>query len=227
MLDGLHPTCKDCKKAATKARRVRLASRTPEEVLLELKKKYPSGLKRCHGCKKDLPFASFGKALREPSGLRGDCFECSRVCVDKSIAVLKQRTLTQLREDAERLHPEGGKTCRYCRCNLPLNNFAINRRKWDGLEIKCNACQVLLMRDRRAKVRQPIVDKLMYLYGDTCLFPGCEERENLHIDHVMPLALGGPDEFDNYQLLCQHHNCSKGATYVDYRVKKGRNGTSK
>lgn len=227
MADGFNPTCKDCQKVMTKARRVRLASRTPEEVLLDLKKRHPSGLKRCHGCKRDLPFESFGKSLREPSGLRGDCFDCSRACYSKSVAALKQRTLAQLREDAERLHPEMVKTCRYCRLNLAFSNFATNRRNWDGLEHKCNACAVLLMRDRRAKVRQPVVDRLVDLYGEYCLFPGCDEVDNLHIDHVIPLALGGPDVFDNYQLLCQHHNCSKGATYVDYRVKKGRNGTSK
>jgi 5-methylcytosine-specific restriction endonuclease McrA len=50
-----------------------------------------------------------------------------------------------------------------------------------------------------------------------CLFPGCEEADNLHIDHVIPIALGGMHDINNLQVLCRHHNTSKGAKVADYR----------
>jgi 5-methylcytosine-specific restriction protein A len=43
-----------------------------------------------------------------------------------------------------------------------------------------------------------------------CQRMGCGERENLTIDHVIPLARGGTDHEDNLQLLCQPCNGEKG-----------------
>ncbi len=34
----------------------------------------------------------------------------------------------------------------------------------------------------------------------------CDSTHNLHIDHVLPLALGGTDESYNLRVLCQQHN---------------------
>lgn len=45
----------------------------------------------------------------------------------------------------------------------------------------------------------------------------CGATENLEIDHVMPLALGGTSALKNLQMLCKTCNTRKGATYVDYR----------
>ena len=39
----------------------------------------------------------------------------------------------------------------------------------------------------------------------------CESRENLHIDHIIPLSQGGATIVSNLQVLCQSCNLSKGA----------------
>ena len=39
----------------------------------------------------------------------------------------------------------------------------------------------------------------------------CERRYHLQIDHIIPLANGGTNDFANLQLLCRPHNLRKGA----------------
>ena len=55
-----------------------------------------------------------------------------------------------------------------------------------------------------------------------CAVPGCLRRKGLQADHIVPLAGGGLDCKDNLQLLCAHHNSSKGA--ADPIVWAQRNG---
>ena len=55
-----------------------------------------------------------------------------------------------------------------------------------------------------------------------CAVPGCRRRNGLQADHIIPLSRGGLDCRDNLQLLCAHHNRSKGA--ADPVVWAQRNG---
>lgn len=46
--------------------------------------------------------------------------------------------------------------------------------------------------------------------GNACVW--CEARENLHLDHIIPLSVGGTNDDDNYQALCRSCNqFKKGA----------------
>ena len=46
----------------------------------------------------------------------------------------------------------------------------------------------------------------------------CGSKENLTVDHIMPLSLGGTNTIDNCQILCLTCNASKGNTdFTDYR----------
>jgi hypothetical protein len=38
----------------------------------------------------------------------------------------------------------------------------------------------------------------------------CFTKGDLHVDHIVPKALGGTDHPDNLQILCRGCNCSKG-----------------
>lgn len=73
---------------------------------------------------------------------------------------------------------------------------------------KCRARK----RKRRAAKRAGVVEGLMRLQRGRCAY--CRERlvpAITHIDHVMPLALGGPDHRKNLQLACADCNISKSA----------------
>jgi hypothetical protein len=43
----------------------------------------------------------------------------------------------------------------------------------------------------------------------TCVVPGCGATFGLEIDHVIPVAEGGPTELNNLALLCHHHHFLK------------------
>jgi HNH endonuclease len=43
----------------------------------------------------------------------------------------------------------------------------------------------------------------------TCVVPGCNVPYGLEIDHILPMAEGGPTELDNLALLCHHHHFLK------------------
>lgn len=43
----------------------------------------------------------------------------------------------------------------------------------------------------------------------TCVVPGCDEREELEIDHVIPYANGGPTALENLVRLCRWHHSLK------------------
>jgi 5-methylcytosine-specific restriction endonuclease McrA len=42
-----------------------------------------------------------------------------------------------------------------------------------------------------------------------CNFEECEIKENLDLDHIVPLSKGGSDKIENLQFLCRFHNLSK------------------
>ena len=53
----------------------------------------------------------------------------------------------------------------------------------------------------------------------TCVVPGCDVHEGLEIDHVMPLAEGGPTRLDNLARLCRWHHSLK--THRGWRLGGG------
>jgi 5-methylcytosine-specific restriction endonuclease McrA len=63
-------------------------------------------------------------------------------------------------------------------------------------------------------------DKLREIFFRSCLY----ERDNglcglcgepicyseMHVDHILPKSLGGPNLWDNFQIACPSCNCAKG-----------------
>ena len=47
---------------------------------------------------------------------------------------------------------------------------------------------------------------------NNCEHPGCREKRNLQLDHVIPFSKGGDNSLGNIQLLCRGHNLSKGSS---------------
>lgn len=63
-------------------------------------------------------------------------------------------------------------------------------------------CRMNSDAQRKARAR------LIREHGEWCAF--CGEVERLTVDHIIPLARGGNNEFRNLQLLCDSCNNRKG-----------------
>lgn len=63
----------------------------------------------------------------------------------------------------------------------------------------------------RSRRPVPPLTRLMVLARDDWRCRQCGATEQLHIDHINPVANGGGNEYDNLQALCRACNSSKGA----------------
>ena len=68
-----------------------------------------------------------------------------------------------------------------------------------------------------AAVRRALLER-----DPTCVVPGCEAREALEIDHVVPFVDGGPTTIHNLARLCRWHHYLK--THQRHRLSR-RDGT--
>lgn len=64
-------------------------------------------------------------------------------------------------------------------------------------------------------------NKALFQQGDTCAY--CDANSNLQWEHIIPLAKGGPDTFDNLVRACQSCNLTKATKdpyqwYADGRI---------
>ena len=67
-----------------------------------------------------------------------------------------------------------------------------------------------------------LADKLLKLQRGKCACCGLSLGNNYHLDHIMPLALGGTNTDDNIQLLRSECNMQKNAKHpVDFMRQRG------
>lgn len=85
--------------------------------------------------------------------------------------------------------------------------------------------QQYLEHNRKRKVRilgvnctltQQEWEAIKIKYGNKCL--ACGTTENISMDHIVPIALGGTHSADNVQPLCRSCNSKKHLNVVDYRI---------
>ena len=186
--------------------------------------------KTCSDCHKVLDVNLFNKSKTHRFGIRNDCRECSRnysrkygnapaVCGVGTVMAEKarqsgarnsSRTAAEIQLDREKLRPSGTKKCRTCKHELTFDLFYANRRLKDGLNLSCRVCDEIVKKIRREK-------KFVSYWNSRnvpieCYVCGGPYE---HTDHVIPLALGGPDSLDNVLPMCALHNLSKGDTMLD------------
>lgn len=62
--------------------------------------------------------------------------------------------------------------------------------------------------------------KLGRRYGFKCL--RCGSGDNLEVDHIDPVSMGGTSDLENLQILCRDCNAEKGAQRIDYRPSQDK-----
>ena len=203
--DGLKPACAECR--AEKKRRYREANK---EKLAEQERRYREankgkrsksqrrvfagvvlpGEKGCLRCNTALPISMFSRNCRSRDGYRSECKQC-------------ERTMKQRYRQANRI-----KRIEYDKCYRQANPDIARAHR----------------RDRRARKRangghiSPAEWRsVLARFNGKCA--KCGSPDNIHMDHVVPLAKGGKHSVDNVQPLCATCNLRKHTKIEDYRGK--------
>ena len=168
-------------------------------------------MKTCSKCKTEKPRSEFSKHLQNKDGL--DCY--CRAC--KSITHKLYRASSLRKADTERL--KAWRAANKDRCNK-------NRKAWyaanpDAVRIQAH--------NRRARKRSNggalstnLSAKLFKLQRGKCACCGLPLGGKYHLDHIMPLALGGSNTDDNMQLLRVTCNQEKWKKHpVDFMQQRG------
>lgn len=79
--------------------------------------------------------------------------------------------------------------------------------------------RALAVNPQANKITLRQLESVWNYYEGKCCHCGESDPALVTFDHVNPLELGGENEIDNFQLLCQSENKAKGATFIDYRPK--------
>ena len=73
----------------------------------------------------------------------------------------------------------------------------------------------------RGRLSSTITSRLMISQNGKCISCHCK-LVDFHIDHIIPIALGGTNTDDNVQLLCPTCNISKGAKHpISFMQERG------
>jgi len=127
------------------------------------------------------------------------------------------------------------KVCRDCKEKKTEHSFGQHKNYKDGKDTICKACNQRRVKEWRQKnpgvphnkrqdsnrsYRTILVELLIKRDGFNCGF--CKESledHKVHIDHIVPVALGGLDTFDNVRLA--HASCNISAAIQIRREKHG------
>jgi 5-methylcytosine-specific restriction endonuclease McrA len=176
--------------------------------------------KYCPKCEQWQGLGEFGKDKSRKDGLSCYC----RKCKTKNTKHYRNKRAEYYREyDRQRYQghvPEFIEKAKAWASENLEKRLEISRR-WDHANREYSQVKT---QNRRAKIKgnggsvtKAEWKALKEKYGNKCLYPGCENTK-LTMDHIVPVELGGKTAIDNIQPLCQHHNSSKGAKVIDYRV---------
>lgn len=183
-------------------------------------------MKICKKCGEQKPVTEFGKHAIGRDGLRSVCRECNNNSFAEyyaenpekvNAATAKWRANNPEKErstDAKwrAENPEKVKAAKAKYRSANLESFRIyeqNRRS--------------LQRGDGGKLSVGLSERLYELQRGKCAC-GCKQPlgDNYHLDHRMPLALGGANEDSNIQLLRATCNLQKNAKHpVDFMQQRG------
>lgn len=141
--------------------------------------------------------------------------ESQKKCInknpEKSKIDQKRRYLKYRERNADKLNQRSK--------NWKLNNIAKVKQTARNYQIKNAEYFRISTQNRRAKIKNNggklsnnILDVLHKNQNGRCNYCECNlNKSGCHLDHIMPIALGGTNTDDNVQLLCPTCNLKKSA----------------
>lgn len=139
--------------------------------------------KRCTGCKRLLPLASFAADRNRLDGLQVRCREC---VAEYSAAHYRRRREAIGKSVRERVDvPAGHKLCRACSEIKPHSEWHRNASASDGLSTRCKACRAIQGRQDHLKRNYNLTeaqrDAMVASQMGICVI--CLKAPAVHVDH--------------------------------------------
>lgn len=215
--DGLSWGCKECVKARVNSKRIEnideynsIQRERVRRRVVENKGKVPDKNKTCPMCNENKGSDHFWKNVAHPSGLAVYCKACESIRAEvakkndpdyykKQYARAREKQLAYYKKRRE-IDPQ------------PLRD-AVNR--WRANNRDHARAYTAKRRERINKsggnYTKHDVAKIRELQNNKCAACKVCLSGGYHVDHIMPIALGGTNCPDNLQVLCPPCNLSKHA----------------
>lgn len=199
--------CRDCSGAAANdsqaKKRAELRANPPE----------PPSEKLCGCCKRVLPGLSFSIATGSKDGLQSHCKECSVAAAVRRWNSKRQHLRDLMKANrARNKSREREKNARLYKGRIEKirAHYQENKHKY-----KANSNR------RRARIANApgshTKDDILAIFkrqGGRCRYCSLT-LDKYHVDHIMPLALGGSNGPENLQILCGPCNLWKGSKHPE------------
>lgn len=179
-------------------------------------------MKTCSNCKIQKDLSKFSKNSSNKDGLSYECKECCKKRQKKWIENNRDHVNEYNRkyrnnwtEDQKNNKKKKDKEWRE-----KNKGAARNYRKKYKLK---NKEKIVYEDNKRRKIKQSVTfyispKEVNRISNSPCFI--CGSKENIHVDHIIPIARGGRHSIGNLQPLCSYHNLRKGKMLMkEYMVK--------
>lgn len=166
--------------------------------------------KTCAKCHEQKPINSFSKDRSRKDGMTLECKEC-RAIYQRSYRVANKETLSNdykgWREKNKSARSAYNKAWRIANPKAVKRNANNRRARENGAS---------------EKISKGLENKLFDLQKGKCPCCGLPLGDDYHMDHILPLYLGGSNTDDNIQLMRAGCNFSKGSKHpIDFMQSRG------
>jgi 5-methylcytosine-specific restriction endonuclease McrA len=193
--------------------------------------------KKCSRCARDLPLSAFSADRRKIGGLRYDCSACrslfrkrdskeKRASRWAAYAATNRERIRAKQREFKIAHRESINAAKREHRRLNKEVYAQQLRVAYLADRDRFVAKVTRRRGRKAQaggsVTKADILRLKVAQRGRCAMCRISLRRGYHLDHIMPLALGGFGGASNIQLLCAPCNLSKGARHpIDFAQARG------
>lgn len=208
--DGLRSYCRACEKELNR-------KRNKTDKRQKVMPKAREGYKFCPRCERELPatLEYFYEDKARQSGFASSCKDCARL-YSKEYRVENPEKHAQSKRNWRKANPDKVKA--HKSASQKRNRASANERTRRFNE-RHPEKRLEAVHARRARVlgnggkyTSIDIEAIRTAQGNRCYLCG-KRLKTFHIDHFIPLALGGTNDAGNLRLACPACNLSKGAKH--------------
>lgn len=196
-------------------------------------------MKTCTKCHEVKPVTEFSKDASHQDGLRSRCKDCMSIYKENLYAANKDRYAAEnaayyevnakkVKARVAKYNAENQEKVKAGNAKWRSKNMDKVRAygvKWNAANPESRKIRNINRRARESgcKLSNGLSEKLFKLQRGKCAC-GCKQPlgDDYHLDHIMPLALGGSNTDDNMQLLRKLCNLQKHAKHpVEFMRQRG------